>query len=92
MPLGPDEMPPDQWELLKKYISVQMQTLGRTEPEAAFEIMKLNWYVLSDTARMQDYVDRFELAQLKVARDNQDLGRTSLDTRIAELEAATSGE
>lgn len=89
MPLGPDEMPDDQWELLQKYIGGQMQTLGKTDPEAAFQLMKLHWNVLDDVPEMQDFVDRFELTQLKAARDNQDLGRTALDQRIADLEAAT---
>lgn len=89
-PIGPDELDDATWEVIQKYLSAQMQILKKTSPEDAFQVLKLNWKVVIDTPRMQDFLDQFELVNLKQSRDNQDTERPKLDARITELEETTT--
>ena len=89
MDLGPDELDDAHWLLIEKYLNVQMQILKLTEPAAVFKVMKLHWAVLQDVVRLEDFVDRAELAGLKTNRDTENLNRPARDARIVELEAKT---
>ena len=93
MPLGPDELDDASWQVVTRYLSAKMQTLKKTENEAAFQLLKLDWKVVTDAdqSRMQDFLDRFELANLEDKVLNDDLTRPDIDTRIAELRTKTEG-
>ena len=92
MAQGPDEMDDATWELVQKYLGARMTELKQTDNAFAFQLLKLDWAVLSDVPRMQRVVDLAELGQLKAARDTHDVQRPTMDARIAELEEATSEE
>ena len=94
MALGPDELDDETWELVTKYLSAQMQTQKQTDNDAAFKLLKIDWKVVTDTdtSRMQDFVDRFELANLEEKVSNDDTNRPAIDARIAELKARTEQE
>ncbi len=93
MPLGPDELDDATWDLVTKYLSAQMQTQKQTDNDAAFKLLKIDWKVVTaaDTSRMEDFVDRFELANLEQKVANDDDSRPTIDARIAELIEKTSG-
>lgn len=80
------EMPDDQFALFQRYLSIQQILNPKVE---VVLLIKLFWDVLDDVPRMQDFVDRFDLAHLKNLRDGQDANRSTLDMRIMDLETAT---
>jgi hypothetical protein len=94
MPLGPDELDDAAWELVTRYLSAKMQTQKQTDNEAAFKLLKIDWKVVTDTdtSRMEDFVDRFELANLEEKVSNDDTNRPTIDARIAELKSRTEPE
>ena len=89
MPIGPDETTDAHWELVQKFIGVHMRINKLTEGKDIIQLFKVHWNVLTDTPKMQNFVDLSELAQLKEVRDTQDTGRPRLDDRITELEEKT---
>jgi hypothetical protein len=91
MPLGPDELDDASWALVTKYLTAKAQTLKQTENEFLFQLLKLDWKVVTDadTSRMEDFVDRFELRNLEQKVASDDESRPVIDERIAELKAKT---
>lgn len=88
MPLGPFEMPDDQWALFLELFRWKMKQDGISSLETGFILIKRFWLVINDPPMMQAIVDQNKLDQLLALRDTQDDGRAELDAEIARLEEA----
>lgn len=86
MPLGPFEMPDDQWALMLKLIRFKMEEDGLTAVEDGVRLIKKFWLIINDMSAMELIDNENTLDQLRALRDNQDTNRADLDAEIARLE------
>ncbi len=91
MPLGPDELDDESWELVRSYLAARMEVLKQTDNAFAIQLLKMEWGIVTeaDPARKKDYVNRLELEKSKSIKTVEDTKRPALLARIAELEEAT---